>query len=1038
MSSSSEDEDDGRYEGKGKQSKKTANLEQGGRAVYSLLRNAANGSKSREMFKSGGQLLELAAKKDQKGLDVDVSFSTSTDRKGTRHSMLTTTSETYPKGATLTWQVLALQGESNKHATAIARRIVEYVREALRFVRKQSQLDSDDLDDQCKTRRGDAPLGTLVASLAAIQGETAKRPNQIFAVILRMLRSTVEVPVSLDTRAAELRQMHPHKYASIVHWCEALTRFLEMASSEMLQAAQRDKKVVPEAVDELVLGIGPAYIAVFRGPGSLMCPLRTEIGDLAGGEGAYSSSKSLAKSNQMLEQYPALRKAIEDDAHGGADRRLGEEGKEWVTAVNVNNATHPTFMRHMGTTVRSSDGATGSIFQDLIALDKQRQPKGSQGHSVHVGRMDRPTRSKWEIATSVKQPPANAGDQVAAAGSKRSLEYDNAARLSPEDKDYEGGQDPGWTPGRWPKRDDEDRGSVDPGTPSANLSYGYADAEWGAEYSGESKSHTYGYKSIARLLTRAWLRKRNAVSKRSLLALAYNAASEQPSAGVSGGPSDRERLIRDEQLENEAATKSKTEVIFEVLTIHQELQHELLSSRGSSANYYKDMKANHQVRTAMAVARLAAAIDANGKMYGQSADELVEGVLELCDDENARTKLGAAMLKMVLHTIQLIICRLCDARVEQLKACSDTAEDPLLMRIAGGEGHLNHKMIEALVRAADEERKVLHGAIRTSTKGGAKKNDKKNDKKKKKKEKAPEAGKDEKVRGAIALREGDASAPCDVCGDQSGDCRSVKKPDGNVLVPNTVMTLCPKGQIVMDASFTDDQGMRRGFCLNCKGFCYGRAKHREQNPDAPFRGSRGCVNQKAAIVTGQDAIAVLKKLGVTGKNKQAKSATTSLQRIYGKRGGAGQGYQGYRGPDREHRDRNEASIRGATEEEDRDITPDEPAKGVQNDAEIRAMIAKGITDGIAEALQSVKNQNSETVSSNSSESIGHVKKMKKKEKSQATLFNEARSERTMKARIAKAKEQAEAQVARLVKEAEEEHEKNLAENSTEDSESESE
>ena len=66
MSSSSEDEDDGRYEGKGKQSKKTANLEQGGRAVYSLLRNAANGSKSREMFKSGGQLLELAAKKDRR------------------------------------------------------------------------------------------------------------------------------------------------------------------------------------------------------------------------------------------------------------------------------------------------------------------------------------------------------------------------------------------------------------------------------------------------------------------------------------------------------------------------------------------------------------------------------------------------------------------------------------------------------------------------------------------------------------------------------------------------------------------------------------------------------------------------------------------------------------------------------------------------------------------------------------------------------------------------------------------------------------
>ena len=44
----------------------------------------------------------------------------------------------------------------------------------------------------------------------------------------------------------------------------------------------------------------------------------------------------------------------------------------------------------------------------------------------------------------------------------------------------------------------------------------------------------------------------------------------------------------------------------------------------------------------------------------------------------------------------------------------------------------------------------------------------------------------------------------------------------------------------------------------------------------------------------------------------------------------------------------------------------------------------------------------------------------------------------MKTRIAKIKDEAAAQTARMIKEAEEEHEKNLAYNSTEDSESESE
>ena len=66
-----------------------------------------------------------------------------------------------------------------------------------------------------------------------------------------------------------------------------------------------------------------------------------------------------------------------------------------------------------------------------------------------------------------------------------------------------------------------------------------------------------------------------------------------------------------------------------------------------------------------------------------------------------------------------------------------------------------------------------------------------------------------------------------------------------------------------------------------------------------------------------------------------------------------------------------------------------------------------------------------------------MRKSKRKEKSDATI-NEARSERIMKTKIAKIKEEVEAQAARLIKEAEEEHEKNLGSDSTEDSESDSE
>jgi hypothetical protein len=157
-------------------------------------------------------------------------------------------------------------------------------------------------------------------------------------------------------------------------------------------------------------------------------------------------------------------------------------------------------------------------------------------------------------------------------------------------------------------------------------------------------------------------------------------------------------------------------------------------------------------------------------------------------------------------------------------------------------------MIEAVARTADEERKILHGEIRNSTKGGPKRNDKKKKKKKEPAEgKNPERG--EKVRGAIALRDGDASAPCDVCGSQEGSCRSVKKKDGQILSPTTVMDLCAKAQTVLDATYTDNEGMKRGFCLNCKGFCYGRAKYREANPEAAFKGGQGCLLCQAKEAT---------------------------------------------------------------------------------------------------------------------------------------------------------------------------------------------
>ena len=108
---------------------------------------------------------------------------------------------------------------------------------------------------------------------------------------------------------------------------------------------------------------------------------------------------------------------------------------------------------------------------------------------------------------------------------------------------------------------------------------------------------------------------------------------------------------------------SSTEVIFEVLVIHQNLRDNLLAATGGKERAYKDVRADHQVTTAMMVRRAASAIDATGKLYTQSADELVEGALELCGEEAARVMYGAPVLIMLLYSAQLIICRVCDARV---------------------------------------------------------------------------------------------------------------------------------------------------------------------------------------------------------------------------------------------------------------------------------------------------------------------------------------------------------------------------------------
>ena len=75
--------------------------------------------------------------------------------------------------------------------------------------------------------------------------------------------------------------------------------------------------------------------------------------DLIGGKGFYANEKALKRHTEVMLPYPSLAKAIENDAHSGANRRLGEEGANGITNANASWAGNLTFKRHMGTTVTS-------------------------------------------------------------------------------------------------------------------------------------------------------------------------------------------------------------------------------------------------------------------------------------------------------------------------------------------------------------------------------------------------------------------------------------------------------------------------------------------------------------------------------------------------------------------------------------------------------------------------------------------------------------------------------------------------------------
>ena len=140
--------------GKGKQSDKTNSPDMGGRYMFGMARNSQNTTKHRLMMSNASQALELATDRNPKALSVDTSFGTNPDRKRWLR-MLTSTSQTFPKGGLLTWQALALKGESDKDVVAVAKIIVKYTQAALKAVRKQARLDPDDRDEAYNARHGE-------------------------------------------------------------------------------------------------------------------------------------------------------------------------------------------------------------------------------------------------------------------------------------------------------------------------------------------------------------------------------------------------------------------------------------------------------------------------------------------------------------------------------------------------------------------------------------------------------------------------------------------------------------------------------------------------------------------------------------------------------------------------------------------------------------------------------------------------------------------------------------------------------------------
>ena len=385
-----------------------------------------------------------------------------------------------------------------------------------------------------------------------------------------------------------------------------------------------------------------------------------------------------------------------------------------------------------------------------------------------------------------------------------------------------------------------------------------------------------------------------------------------------------------------------------------------------------------------------------------------------------------------------------DARRRSLMAADEmfgSGRDEYQIALQGGAGMANHHMLVAIERYEREETRRrdvgVRGAIgdhddssesdTSASDGGAvgpgeptsgagstgesKRND--------------DTGRTGHQHGAVRMAVGSTAAACLCCGEVGKPCQSVVDGGGKRIIPSLLLTLCHKGHIVRTAVWTDLSGNKRTWCTGCGQFCYGRFKYEKANGPIDGLSSKGC--EAAQLVKDGSTQAFTKILADLGVSEGTKVASKG----WSARGTWKTSRSRYRNPAPQSPGCGADAV-GENVGGEPTNTPDDNGGGdgaavpgnrvcsiteAELDAKIAAAVSKGRKD-------------SEAVGAGSSESIGHVKKMKKKVKSQATQFNEARSERIMKTRIAKAKEEAAAQVARLVKAAEAEHEKNLGSDST--------